>query len=231
MDPISRSALQWVRENWRTLYSDAVLSSGYIEDLDEQPPAASFMAGTPGAGKTETSERFIEQFTVKPIRIDADEFRQAIPGYTGGNSHIIQPAASLAVDKVLEETFKHKHSFLLDGTFAIGKSIQNLKRAERRGYTIQLFFVYQDPVTAWSFTKIREEKEGRHVPKEVFIDAYFSSRRNVNEAKRLFGEEVRLYLIIKDYKTNTEEVYGNIDNIDNYLDKLYTREELERILL
>ena len=77
------------------------------------------MAGTPGAGKTEVSKRFLEKFTATPIRIDADDSRHKIPGYNGSNSHIIQPATALAVDKVLEKVFEKKYSFMLDGTFAI----------------------------------------------------------------------------------------------------------------
>lgn len=57
----------------------------YLEDAH---PVSLFMAGSPGAGKTEISKRLIEKFSNKPVRIDADEIRELIPGYTGANSYL-----------------------------------------------------------------------------------------------------------------------------------------------
>lgn len=227
---LTDDALSWVRQNKSDLFDMVVGESQYDISIVEDQPAASFMAGTPGAGKTEVSKRFIEQFAVRPVRIDADEFRHKIPGYTGSNSHLVQPAASLAVDKVLERVFQKRYSFILDGTFAFGRAVQNLKRAHRRGYTMQIFFVYQDPVVAWEFTRIREAKEGRCVPREVFINSYFASRANVLRAKSVFGDELSLYLIVKDYQKQSEVIHDNVDDIDKYTEKIYTKDELERIL-
>ena len=60
-------------------------------------PISIFMAGSPGAGKTEFSRRLIEGFQSKPIVIDADDIRKIIPGYLGGNSHVYQAAATKGV--------------------------------------------------------------------------------------------------------------------------------------
>jgi predicted ABC-type ATPase len=177
------------------------------------------------------SKRFLEKFTATPVRIDADDFRQKIPGYNGANSHIIQSAASLAVDKVLEKVFEKKYSFMLDGTFAIGKAVENLKRAHRRNYTLQIFFVYQDPVHAWEFTKARQKKEGRYVPKDVFINSYFAARENVLKAKQLFGDNLTLFIVVKDYVEGTETIYDDVSDIDRYLPKIYNRSQLEEIIL
>lgn len=224
-------ALQWVRDNKGRLFDEVVAESHYSPDADSYPPAASFMAGTPGAGKTEVAKRFLEKFASTPIRIDADDFRQKIPGYNGENSHLIQPAAALAVDKIFEKVFERKYSFMLDGTFAIRESVENLKRAHRRDYTLQIFFVYQDPLQAWEFTKIRQQKEGRYVPRETFINSYFAARENVLKAKELFGDKVTLFLIIKDYVENTETIYDDVVEIDKYLPKVYNREELRKIII
>ncbi|MDN5274732.1 MAG: hypothetical protein JWP06_633 [Candidatus Saccharibacteria bacterium] len=230
-DSLRKQALQWVRDNKTRLFDEVIVESNYQPETDEYPPAASFMAGTPGAGKTEVSKRFLEKFTATPIRIDADDFRQKIPGYSGANSHIIQPAAALAVDKILEKIFDKKYSFMLDGTFAIGKAVENLKRADRRDYSLQIFFVYQDPVQAWEFTKIRQKTEGRYVPKEIFINSYFAARENVLKAKELFGDKLTLFLIIKDYVNGTETIYDDVNDIDQYLPKVYNREQLGEIIL
>ncbi len=230
-ESIRKQALQWVRDNKNKLFDELLIESGYSPDATYYPPAASFMAGTPGAGKTEVSRRFLEQFTKTPIRIDADDFRQKIPGYNGSNSHIIQPAASLAVDKLLEKILKLKYSFVLDGTFSIAKSIENLKRADRRNYSLQIFFVYQDPVRAWEFTKVRQVREGRYVPKDAFINSYFASRDNVVRAKQLFKDKLTVFLIVKDYVNQTETIYDDVDDIDKYLPQIYTKEELQEIII
>lgn len=227
---LRKQALQWVKDNKTQLFNEVIFEGNFQPEMDEYPPAASFMAGTPGAGKTEVSKRFLEKFTAAPIRIDADDFRQKIPGYTGDNSHIVQPAAALAVDKVLEKIFEKKYSFLLDGTFAIGKAVENLKRADRRNYTLQIFFVYQDPLQAWEFTKIRQKKEGRYVPKEAFIRSYFAARENVLKAKEFFGDKVTLFVIVKDYVNGTEAIYDDVSEIDQYLPQVYNKEQLEDII-
>jgi hypothetical protein len=120
---------------------------------------------------------------------------------------------------------------MLDGTFAIGKAVENLKRAERRNYTMQIFFVYQDPLQAWEFTKIREKTEGRYVPKDTFINSYFAARENVLKAKQFFGDELTLFMIVKDYMNGTETIHDNVSDIDQYLPKVYNREQLEEIIL
>lgn len=227
---ITKAAIDWVKSNRKALFMGAVERSRYDTSVKEENPAATFMAGTPGAGKTEVSTRFAEQFSVRPVRVDADEFRGVIPGYTGHNSHVIQPAAALAVDKVMDIIYKKRYSFILDGTFAYGHVVVNLKRAQRKGYNLQVIFVYQDPVQAWRFTKVREQKEGRNVPIDAFIDSYFKARENVKNAKKEFGGSLDLTLIIKDYITNSEVIHSDIDNIDKYLDKVYNRDELKGLL-
>ena len=47
-----------------------------------------------------------------------------------------------------------------------------------------LFYVYQDPQVAWSFTKERELVEGRVVPKDTFINAFFQARENIEKVKK-----------------------------------------------
>lgn len=216
---LHKAAILWVKENIDKLYEDLVKGKKFI---DTETPAASFMAGTPGAGKTEFSKRLIENFSVKPIRIDTDELREKVPGYTGSNSQIIQGAASVALDKILDRILKNRLPFLLDTTFSIGRAIQNLKRADRRGYSLQLYFVYQDPRQAWEITKSREIAEGRNVPRDAFLEAYFKSKENCDTAKREFGDKLELSLVIKNYKDQSEHIYYDIDKVDKYLPKIYT---------
>jgi adenylylsulfate kinase-like enzyme len=61
-------------------------------------PISVFMAGSPGAGKTEYSKNLIKVLEKgnqrQVIRIDSDDIRPLIPGYTGRNSHLFQEAVS-----------------------------------------------------------------------------------------------------------------------------------------
>lgn len=107
-----------------------------------------FMAGSPGAGKTEFSQRYmdlilgggaestietlvgkgvnIESVDSLVIRIDVDEIRGFLPQYRKtdpecgikGNAHVIQTAASKGLDTLREYCFENEVSFLHDGTFA-----------------------------------------------------------------------------------------------------------------
>jgi predicted ABC-type ATPase len=194
-------------------------------------PISLFMAGSPGAGKTEVSKRLIEQFADNaPVRIDADDIREMFPNYTGSNSHIFQRACTTGVNKLFDYILEHKLNVILDGTFAYERAMENIKRSLNRDRRVIIYYLFQDPVVAWKFTKIREETEGRRVSKEVFIHSFFRARENVNEAKAHFGEKIELNMIIKDFTNNFEKVYSNIGSIDKYLPKIYTIDELEEIL-
>ena len=188
------------------------------------------MAGSPGAGKTEISKRLMAQFKQKPIRIDADEIRAECPGYTGTNAHIYQKAATKGVQILHDYALDKSINIILDGTFAYNGALENIQRSLDHGRKVEIFFVYQDPIEAWEFTKKREELEKRRVSKEVFIDAFFKARENINEAKKRFGSEIQLNLIIKDYEKDLERLELNVENVDYYIEKGYTKSSLEQLL-
>lgn len=57
----------------------------------EEEPVSVFMAGSPGAGKTEASIALVNFFADTAIlRIDPDELRNEFATYTGGNSWLFQ---------------------------------------------------------------------------------------------------------------------------------------------
>lgn len=220
-----QASIEYVRHN-KQVFIDAVCHDAN----PSEHPIAVFMAGTPGAGKTEVAKSIMEFFDVEPCRIDADDFRALLPGYNGSNSSTVQPAAAMAVDKVLDKVLDKRYSFILDGTFAIGKSVVNIKRALRHGFEVHIYFVYQDPKEAWDFTKIREEQEGRMVPLDMFIEAYFKSRDNVIQVKDEFGDAVLLQVIVKSYSRSEEAVYSDVKDIEKVLPILYSKSELSEKL-
>lgn len=115
-----------------------------------------FMAGSPGAGKTEFSRRYmpailnkkdpklikdllkkgvdIESIDTLFIRIDVDEIREFLSQYRKtdiekgikGNSHIIQKAANKGLDIIRKYCFQKNISFLNDGTFGNFETMREL---------------------------------------------------------------------------------------------------------
>lgn len=160
----------YAKEHKKEFFKDVIQDK--IARLDQKE--AIFMAGTPGAGKTEVATSLLE-LSEDICRIDADVFRAKFPGYNGRNSSDFQRGASWLVDYSLDTILKNGYSFLLDGTFAIGRAKQNIERCLSRDYDVTIYFIFQDPLVAWNYTKIREKVEGRFVPKDRFINAYFKS--------------------------------------------------------
>ena len=200
--------------------------------------AAVFMAGSPGAGKTEIAKLLLADFSPAPVRIDADDFRQHFDGYNGTNSHIFQQAATDMVQKMLDRVLHGAKSgtpipFILDGTFTYARVRDNLKRAIDRGYAVEIYYVYQRPSLAWEFTKAREIKDGRIVPEDVFIRTFVAARANVLEMKRLFGDSINVTVIMKDNDAAGESqvhAYLSLDELEEKLPPEYNEDNLRKEL-
>ncbi len=206
-------------------------------DLEKFPPNEKpfsfFMAGSPGAGKTEFSKRLIEIMApISIVRIDADEIREFIPQYNGKNSDIVQGAASIGVDNLNYYTLKHKQNSIMDGTFAnYSVARRNVINCLNKKRQISVFYIYQDPIIAWDFARKREKLEGRYVPKEAFIDAFFKAKENVKLIKEEFGNKIELNLVIKNENNGVQEIESNISsNIDDFTIITYTKESLTATL-
>lgn len=193
-------------------------------------PVSVFMAGSPGAGKTESSQNLIKKLVSDHpvLRIDADELRSRFESYDGCNSHLFQAATSILADYVHDCALDNKQSFVFDGTFSkLEKARQNIERSVKRGRLTQIIYVYQDPFQAWAFVRAREARDGRHIPRNAFIEQYFQARSNVNEIKRTFGNKVKVDLIVKNIDGTNFAYHGNIDQIDSYIPERYSKEDLE----
>lgn len=229
----SERVRKFIKDNEELLISKFCNKTDYPPDDN---PVSIFMAGAPGAGKTEFSKNLIDAFEemfspAKIVRIDPDEIRGLFAEYKGDNSHLFQGACSLGVEKIHDFVLRNNQNFTLDGTLVnYDKAISNIKRSIEKGREVSIFFVYQDPLIAWEFTKKREEIEHRNIPKESFIKAFIDSRKNVNEIKKYFKDKIQMNLIIKNYKNNTEQIEPDIDNVDRFIDRLYNENELENTL-
>lgn len=227
---ISEEAKAFIKKEKRTLIKK-------FADLEKFPsvvkPFSFFMAGSPGSGKTEFSKRLIESMApVSIVRIDADEIREFIPQYTGKNSDVVQGAASIAVDNLNYYTLKHNQNSIIDGTFAhYPVARRNIINCLNKKRSIGVFYIYQNPLIAWDFTRKREKLEGRYVPKEAFVDAFFKSRQNVILIKEEFAEKIELNVVIKDEQNQIKKIeYDTGPDIDDFIPLLYDTNSLSKII-
>lgn len=225
---ISQEAKLFVKKEKKSLINK-------VANLEKFPPNEKpfsfFMAGSPGAGKTEFSKRLIEIMAPIPIvRIDADEIRDFIPQYNGKNSDVVQGVASIMVDNLNYYTLKHKQNSIMDGTFAnYAIAHRNIENCLKKNRSIGVFYIYQDPIIAWDFTRKREKLEGRYVPKEAFIDAFFKAKENVQLIKEEFGDKIELNLVIKNIDNEDEDIKSDIKTtIDNLIETPYTKKSLQK---
>lgn len=206
-------------------------------------PVSIYMAGSPGAGKTEFSIRFIEMFEsgtlsrylsddqqiifTKIVRIDPDEIRNMISDYTGSNAYLFQGAVSKGVALLLDHCHTKSKSYVLDGTlskFHIAKG--NIERSINAKRPVTICYVYQEPVQAWKFTQEREKIEGRRITKEVFVEEFFSARDSVVELKKLFGNQIQVWIVKRNFLNNTYRIDINVDNIDTAIKNPYSKDDL-----
>lgn len=198
----------------------------------EEEPVTVFMAGSPGAGKTEASIALVNLFADTAIlRIDPDELRNEFAAYTGGNSWLFQGGVSILVEKILDFAIEQRQSLLLDGTFSnLDVARKNVERSLKRGRFVQILYVYQNPVLAWGFVKAREEAEGRRIRPEHFVDQYFAARDVVNALKLEYGGDVHVDLLLKHIDNSGRLYKAGVDKIDYHIPEQYTRADLTAML-
>lgn len=134
-----------------------------VTDINTFPPdefpVSVFMAGSPGAGKTESSINLIAKLTKDKnsvLRIDSDELRKEFTDYNGSNSSLFISATSIIADKIHDIAIDNKQSFIFDGTLTnLKRSRKNIQRSLDKNRFVQILYVYQDPLQAWKFVKAR----------------------------------------------------------------------------
>lgn len=204
-----------------------------------------FMAGSPGAGKTELAQNLKRELDKKSkeyqgvfsniVHLEQDKIKSTLHGYTGTNAPLYQKPASRLLASVYKYVLKNGLSFIHDTTFSSQNvAEQNIQQALKNGYLVQLYFVYQNPQNAWHMVQQREQEEGRVVPKESFVKQFIHSRKVIDDIKSKFSDNIEINIIIKDIHNETQdtnkEIYFNEDTIDRRIHKTYSKEEILRII-
>lgn len=228
-EELSNESIDFVKENQKEIIKRFV---GNVEPVAK--PISIFMAGSPGAGKTEFSTHLINEILGakdKIVRIDPDAIRLWLPQYVPGKAEFFQGAVSTAVSKIHDYVKSHSYSFLLDGTFSnLNRAINNIELSLDKGRLVLIQYVVQPPEIAWKFTQDRERVDGRNIRKENFIDEFIDARENVSIVKNRFGDKVRVDLIERNLKTKKYDIMFNIDNLDSYIPKKYSKDDLEKLI-
>lgn len=225
---IQREALEFAKKNKKVIAKRLTDPQKFPP---EENPVSVFMAGSPGAGKTESSIELLNKFSGTPIiRIDPDELRSEFKQYTGKNAWLFQAAVSVLVDKIHDLVLEQKQSFLLDGTLSRYEiANKNIKRSLGKKRTVQILYVYQEPQLAWDFVQAREAAEGRRIRVQDFVDQYLGAREVVNRLKKEYGNNIKVDLLLKN-NDNSQRIYrAGVDQIDNHIPEKYTRADLEKM--
>lgn len=231
-DEIRAAAEEFARANKKAIAKELTNKTVF---LPEKYPVTVFMAGCPGAGKTESSKNLLAQFAkgVGPvIRIDPDELRDKMPHYNGSNSSLFQAATTFIAEKMQDMAIEANQSYIFDGTLTnLEAARSNITRNIAHGRDVYIIYVYQNPLQAWEFVKAREKRDGRYIPRESFIAQYFQARENVNMLKKEFGKGVIIYLVVKNIDGTDFNYFQNIDSIDNHIPERYNTSQLEQLIV
>ena len=214
-----------------------------LTDINTYPPSeipvSVFMAGSPGAGKTEFSKGILsliaKEYKTVPLRVDSDDLRSRIPGYSGSNSSEVQRAVSFILERIYDFVLDNNQTAIIDGTLSrFEKAKSNIERSLHKSRTVFVFYIYQDPTIAWKFTTAREKIEGRNIPKSAFIQQFLGARETVKQIHEEFRERVRIIVVRKNFQTNDIESISKLSShgptMDDVIPELYTEQQLERLL-
>lgn len=204
MSEIEEISIQYLNEHKKAFLE---LYSRGIEPSEEK--YVIFTAGMSGVGKTETSETLVKQDKTL-MHIDTDKIREFFQpvGYDGQNSDEFQKVASRGFNELFNYAMKNGYSMILDTNLAsIGQAKQNIERLLKRGYNIEITYLYNHPDFCYEYAVSREVVTHRKVPLDVFERSNVNSYKTVLEIKSLFKEKVILHFIDK----RDDSVHTDID--------------------
>ena len=167
-------------------------------------------AGASGVGKSEFVKNLNQEYGYNVI--DIDEIRKIFPFYAGENASLFQKPAIKAVEYLIDNFFKNNYSFVIDSNLAsFSVAAKNIERALKRDYKIDFYFLYRDYYKCKRYTQIREEKEGRKVDDNVFINKAKNSLLTFKEIILNYFDTENVSIFINDI--DEHKVYYNKDEM------------------
>lgn len=218
--------IAWANQYKKRIAREFIRQAGF---LPSDTPTGIYTAGLPGAGKTEFTVELLKGVSNNLVRIDMDEIAQYIEGYKPEIAYKFRGGASIILSKIYDEVIKAKIDFVFDGTFSHGRAIENVERALHHGYTVKIYYIHQDPILAWGFTKDRELVEHRAIDREGFIDTYLKLEQNIRNLSKEY-KNVTISLIVKDAQNKEGRRMEDVKDLFTELPEFLTREQLEDVI-
>ena len=122
------------------------------------------------------------------------------------------------VENILDRAFKSGYNFILDGTFAGAKAIDNVRRAIRHGYLVYIVVLIEDVEQAKEYTRIRKEKTKREIKDEAFTKTILGIKKNLKIIQSEFvdkGLPVAVKFIKKHWQNSTVSYKITWSSIDD----------------
>lgn len=161
------AAKKWVKDK----RNRAAVLAQFFEDFPHtKVKIAFFMAGIPGAGKTEFAEWAIRENSPALVPIEHDKLVEYIDGYAPENYYSYRKAGSTLVTDIFNACLKNGYAFIFDGTLSHTNGIRNVRKALKAGYTVYIVYILQDAQVAWELTKARELVKKRSIEKQGFLE-------------------------------------------------------------
>lgn len=160
-------AKKWVKDKAN---QRRVISRFYEDYPPKQGRICYFMAGIPGAGKTEFAENTIRESKPVLVPIEHDKLVEYIPKYKPENYYNYRKAGSTLVTAIFEVCLKNGYAFVFDGTLAHENGVRNISKALDAGYEVFIIYILQDAKMAWQLTQDRELVKKRAIEKVGFIE-------------------------------------------------------------
>ncbi len=186
-------AKEWVKDKAN---QQMVVDRFFSDYKPAETKLAFFMAGIPGAGKTEFAERFNKVVKLAPI--EHDKLVEYINGYRPEEYYNYRKAGSVLVTRILNECLKRGHGFIFDGTLSHEGGYRNIEKTLKKEYRVQVIYIVQDAQLAWNLTRDRELVKKRAIEKQGFIDTCNKITKNLSAIFTRFRAQTRFAFIIFD---------------------------------
>jgi predicted ABC-type ATPase len=187
-------AKQWVKNKTN---QSMVVDSFFLKNKPRKVKSAFFMAGVPGAGKTEFAEGVIKA-SPGLVPIEHDQLVEYIDGYAPEAYYNYRKAGSVLVTRIFDECLRNGYPFVFDGTLSHENGAKNITKALKAGYAVIVVYIVQDAGKAWELTKARELVKKRSIERTGFMETC----RKINQ---------NLLNVFKEHKNNHQFGFWLID--------------------
>lgn len=235
-DDIEANAKLWTKEK----SNQEIVISSCIGANPRSDKLAYFMAGIPGAGKTEFAKGLQGSPLGNFINIEHDKLVEHIDDYKPKDYYKYRTAGSILVTELFIHCLKNGYSFIFDGTLSSSRGVANIRKALNNGYKVIVLYVHQDIASAWSLTKDRELDKKRAISKTGFIKTCKVMNKNLLSIFNIFRDNPNFafWAVVKNGEPGTEnsklllhdsvdEKGNNTNEIEKLLSKDYNIEKIE----